>query len=89
MRVEILNGVERRRRWSDDEKLRIIEETFAPGAKISEVARRHGIGRSLIFVWRRQARLGELGVSSAPRLVPVNVDVPGPNRARRLRPRRD
>ena len=32
MRVEVLNGVERRRRWSHDDKMRIVEETLAPGA---------------------------------------------------------
>jgi transposase len=32
MRVEVLGGVERRRRWSRDDKMRIIEETLAPGA---------------------------------------------------------
>ena len=37
-------GVERRRRWSKDEKARIVEETLAPGAVVSEVARRHGDG---------------------------------------------
>ena len=73
MRVEILNGVERRRRWSDEEKARIIEETFAPGAKISEVARRRGVSRNLIYTWRRQARSGELVGSAAARLIPVRL----------------
>jgi len=56
MRVEVLGGVERRRRWSDDEKMRIIAETLAPGAKVAAVARRHGVSPSLLFFWRRQAR---------------------------------
>ena len=43
MRVEVLGGVERRRRWSRDDKMRIIEETLAPGAVVTEIARRHGI----------------------------------------------
>lgn len=59
MRVEVLGGVERRRRWSSDEKTRIVEETLVPGAKVSEVARRHGIAASLVFTWRRRARAGE------------------------------
>ena len=59
MRVEILNGLEHRRRWSDSEKARITQETFTPGAKVSEVARKHGVSRSLIFAWRREAQANE------------------------------
>jgi transposase-like protein len=46
MRVEVLGGVERRRRWSRDDKMRIIEETLAPGAVVTEIARRPGIATS-------------------------------------------
>ena len=49
-------GFERRRRWSDEEKARIVEETLVPGAVVCEVARRHGVAQSLLFAWRRQAR---------------------------------
>jgi len=42
MRVEVLGGLERRRRWSQDDKARIVEETLAPGAKVTEVARSSG-----------------------------------------------
>ena len=56
MRVEVLGGLERRRRWSRDDKARIVEETLAPGAKVTEVARRNGVAASLVFGWRRQAR---------------------------------
>ena len=52
MRVEVLGGVERRRRWSHDEKMRIVEETLAPGAKVTEVARRNGVAASVVFTWR-------------------------------------
>jgi transposase len=52
MRVEVLDGVERRRRWSSDEKTRLVEETLVRGAKVSEVARRNGISASLLFTWR-------------------------------------
>jgi transposase-like protein len=45
MRVEVLGGVERRGRWSSDERTRIVEETLVP--KVSEVARRNGISASL------------------------------------------
>src|SRR5436305_15143657 len=72
MRVEVLGGVERRRRWSRDDKMRIIEETLAPGAVVTEIARRHGIATSLVFTWRRRARLATIA-SAGPRLVPVRV----------------
>ena len=52
-------GVERRRRWSKDEKARIVEETLMPGAVVSEIARRHGMAQSLLFTWRRLARTVE------------------------------
>src|SRR4051794_41769094 len=70
MQVEVLGGVERRRRWSRDDKMRIIEETLAPGAVVTEIARRHGIATSLVFTWRRRARLATVA-SAGPRLVPV------------------
>ena len=70
MRVEVLGGVERRRRWSRDDKMRIIEETLAPGAVVTEIARRHGISTSLVFTWRRRARLASV-VSAGPKLESV------------------
>ncbi len=79
MRVEILNGVERRRRWPEEEKRRITEESFGPGAKVSDVARKHGVSRSLLFTWRREARVVDgLTVSNKPRLIPVHV-IPPPS----------
>jgi transposase len=67
MRVEVLGGVERRRRWSHDDKMRIVEETLVPGAKVTEVARRNGVAASVVFTWRRQARTVEkVGACFAP-----------------------
>jgi transposase len=74
MRVEVLGGVERRRRWSRDDKMRILEETLAPGAVVTEIARRHGIATSLVFTWRRRVRLATVA-SAGPCLVPVQVGV--------------
>ena len=62
--VTILSGPERRRRWTTAEKLRIVEESLAPGASVVEVARRHDVHRNLITVWRRQARTGVLACAS-------------------------
>ena len=70
MRVEVLGGLERRRRWSQDDKARIVEETLAPGAKVTEVARRNGVAASVVFTWRRQARTIE---QVGPRFAPVQI----------------
>lgn len=70
MRVVVLDGLERRRRWSQDDKARIVEETLAPGAKVTEVARRNGVAASLVFTWRRQARALEQVV---PPFTPVQI----------------
>jgi len=56
MRQEILSGVERRRRWSDAEKRRIVAEAGADGALVADVARRHDITRQHIYQWRRDLR---------------------------------
>ena len=55
-RIEVITGVERRRRWTAEEKARIVAESSRPGVCISEVARRHGVSRSLLFNWRREMR---------------------------------
>lgn len=81
-RVSRLEVVElgRRRRWSDEEKIRIIEESCAGPRQISATARRHGISRTLLKTWRRAYEDGELGVSRLPSFAPVMVreDVPAP-----------
>ena len=70
MRVEVLGGLERRRRWSQDDKARIVEETLAPGAKVTEVARRNGVAASVVFTRRRQARTV---AQIEPRFAPVQI----------------
>ena len=57
-RVEIYSGIQRRRRYSVDEKLRIVQEASQPGISISYMARRHGISPSLLFHWRRRMAEG-------------------------------
>ena len=51
----------RRRRWSDDEKLRIVLESLETPRAISSTARRHGISRSLLMTWRRAFRPEPVG----------------------------
>ncbi len=62
---EVLSGVQRRRRWTPEEKVRIVEETYLPGMTVSLVARRHGIGGNQIFTWRRLMAQGALTAATA------------------------
>ena len=56
-RIELITGASRRRRWSAEEKARIIVESFEPGSCVSEVARRNELSPQQLFAWRREARL--------------------------------
>jgi transposase len=58
--MEILTGVERRRRWSSEDKLRILREASMPGKSVGSVARKYDISRSQIYQWRRAFRSGTL-----------------------------
>ena len=57
-RVEVFSQIQRRRRWSVDQKLAILAEAAEPGMSISYVARRHGISSSMVFGWRRRMTEG-------------------------------
>jgi transposase len=76
-RVDIQVGVGRRRRWSDEAKGRIVAESYARGAIVSEVARRHDISPQHLFAWRKAARGGALSLpaDTAPLFVPVMTDL--------------
>ncbi len=52
-RIELITGTARRRRWSADEKLRIVSESLESGETISSVARRNGVAANLLYRWRR------------------------------------
>src|SRR3974390_3032641 len=52
-KVEVITGVARRRRFTTEQKLSVVNETLQPGMSISYVARRHGLSPSLVFRWRR------------------------------------
>jgi transposase len=55
-RIELITGTGRRRRWSSEDKARIVVESLAGGVSVSEVARRHGLSPQQLFAWRRDAR---------------------------------
>ncbi len=70
--MEIITGVERRRQWRDEEKLRILAELNQPGVKFSEVARRHDVSRGLLWQWRDAQRRGRL-LAETPGFLPLQV----------------
>ena len=66
-RIELITGTGRRRRWSREDKARIVVESFTGGVSVSEVARRHGLSPQQLFAWRHEARALRLeGGSTAP-----------------------
>jgi transposase-like protein len=71
--VEIITGVERRRRWRPDEKRRVLSELEAPGVTVTEIARRHDISRGLIWTWRRQARRGSAPMDVGAGFLPMRI----------------
>lgn len=71
--VEIITGVERRRRWRVEDKLRIVAEAEAPGSNCTLVARRHDLSRGLLWTWRRQVRRGILRAPDGGEFLPVRV----------------
>jgi transposase len=99
-RVEIITRPERRRRWSEEEKLALVAEACRPGNSVSQVARQRGINASQLFGWRRQALAKGVITehrsesSTAPALTFAAVEVaeepatPGEEREARSRRRR-
>ena len=80
-RVEVLTGPGRRRRWSADEKARIVAETLVPGARVSEVARRWQVCSQQVFGWRRAMHqdlpsvTGTTRTLATPSFVPIVSEV--------------
>ena len=80
-RVEIITGRERRRRYTAEQKLRLVEQTMQPGMTVSAVAREHGISPSLLFKWRQLMTEGRRVAVS------VDEDVVAASRVRELESR--
>ena len=74
--VEIITGTERRRRWSEDEKRRLVSAAFGAGAIVAQVARQHGVAESCLYAWRK--RFGKSCpdnvVTDRPQLIPVMIE---------------
>ena len=71
-RIEVITGTGRRRRWDAETKGRLVAESFEPGCSVSELARRHDLSPSLLFLWRRQAaKNAESKVRVGPAFVPM------------------
>src|SRR5215203_3436824 len=72
-RIEVITGVGRRRRWSDEDKARIVAESLDPATTASAVARRYGLHVSQLFVWRQELQRSALSAETVrgPRFVPV------------------
>src|SRR5215203_2980102 len=84
-RLEVITGVGRRRRWTDEEKARIVAESLDPATTASAVARRYGLHVSQLFTWRQQLQRSALSAETVrgPRFVPVLIaeDDPAPTEA--------
>ena len=80
-RVEVITSVQRRRRWSTAEKVRLVEEAMQPGMSVSFVARRACVSPSQLFAWKR--RMLEGGHAA----VQADEDVVGTSRVRDLEKR--
>jgi transposase len=59
--MTLITGSERRRRWSDEERARILAEIAEPNAVVAEVARRADVCTSLVYRWWREARKAAQG----------------------------
>ncbi len=79
-RVEVLTGVERRRKWPDETKIAIVAEALAKGVVISDVARRHDVAPSQLFGWMRRFRAEALDLVTPgvepPMFAPAVVEFP-------------
>ena len=85
-RLEVFTGAGRRRRWSAEDKARIVAEIVASGDSVSAAARRHGLSPQQLFGWRRQVREAQAVISKDDevRFVPAVVDAAPPGGSGRL-----
>jgi transposase len=71
--IEVITSIQRRRRWTAEEKGAMVEEAEQPGASVSSVARKYGVNPNQLFHWRRLIRQGSLSaVRADEEVVPVS-----------------
>ncbi len=71
--MEVLTGPERRRRWTAEQKLAMVRESFEPGKSVSMVARQHGVNPNQLFHWRKLYQDGSLSaVKAGEEVVPAS-----------------
>ena len=73
-RMTLITGGERRRRWSEEDRVRILAAIEEPGAVVAEVARREDVCASLVYKWRREAR--RTTSAGASGFSPVIIETP-------------
>jgi transposase len=87
-RLEVFTGAGRRRDWPDDEKARIVAESYGGQESVSAVARRYALSPQQLFAWRRAAKRPRMAEAS-PLFVPAVVDEPLPEAPGRKFGKRD
>jgi transposase len=81
---EIISSVERRRKWTSEQKVKMLTEVLEPGATVSSVADRNGISRSQLYAWKRLAQRGSIpGIvvngRPQPLFAPVRIEASPPS----------
>ena len=79
--MTILTGPERRRRWSGEDRRRILQAAFSPGAVVADVARQYDVCTTLIYKWRQNARAGAEPAGFAPVIMDGMSSRPSPGGA--------
>ena len=91
-RLEVIEGRTGRRFRSPEERARIAAESLVAGAKVADVARRHGVTRWQVYDWRRKLAAGDLALPEAvmtePAFAALVVDAPDSETPRARKPRR-
>ena len=72
--ITVYSGPERRRRWSDEQRLQILTEAFAPGASPTDVARRHEVSTGQLYTWRKKLAVGAVASATGSEGCPSFAD---------------